>query len=94
MPVGKKCPLKAVALAVDEKEKAIESSWGRAQSWWRPLRVWEAMVECRWHGKVEGNQMNQQNENKWTTTKWTKISPKQVPSLGVFDYFMVIDDYL
>ena len=34
--MGKKCPLKTVALAVDEKEKAIESSWGRAQSWWRP----------------------------------------------------------
>ena len=35
-PVGKKCPLKTVALAVDDKEKAIKSSWGRAQSWWRP----------------------------------------------------------
>ena len=31
-PVGKKCPLKTVALLVDEKEKAIESSRGRAQS--------------------------------------------------------------
>ena len=36
MPVAKKCPLKTVALVVDEKEKAIESSQGRAQSWWRP----------------------------------------------------------
>ena len=25
--MGKKCPLKIVALAVDEKEKAIKSSW-------------------------------------------------------------------
>ena len=38
-PVGKKYPLKTIALAVDEKEKAIESSQGRAQSWWRPLQV-------------------------------------------------------
>ena len=34
--MGKKCPLKTVALAVDEKEKAIKSSRGRAQSQWRP----------------------------------------------------------
>ena len=40
------------------------------------------------------------NEDKWrtvTTTKWTKTSggsPKQVPSLGVFDYFMIyVDNY-
>ena len=39
MPVGKKCPLKTVTLTVDEKEEAIKSSWGRAQSWWRPSRV-------------------------------------------------------
>ena len=32
MAVGKKYPLKTVALAVDEKEKAIESSWCRAES--------------------------------------------------------------
>ena len=32
--VGKKCPLKTVPLAVDEKEEAIKSSQGRAQSWW------------------------------------------------------------
>ena len=37
--VGKRCPLKTVALAVDEKEKAIQSSRGRAQSWWRPSPV-------------------------------------------------------
>ena len=32
MPVGKKFPLKTVVLAVDEKEEAIRSSWGWAQS--------------------------------------------------------------
>ena len=37
-------------------------------------------------------QQQQQNEQKWT--KISGGSPKQVPSLGVFDYFMVIDDYL
>ena len=104
--MGKKCPLKTVALAVDEKEKAIESSQGRAQSWWRPSQVWEARVECRWHGKVAWKSNEDKtptkwktstNEDKWirrvTTTKWTKASTgslKQVPSLGVFDYFMVI----
>ena len=31
-PVGKKCPLKTVALLVDEKEKAIESSQGRLRA--------------------------------------------------------------
>ena len=86
MPVGKKCPLKTVALAVDEKEKAIKSSRGRAQSWWRPSRVWEARVECRWHGKVawKSNKdttptkwKTSTNDDKWrttTTTKWTKIN--------------------
>ena len=49
---GKKCPLKTVTLTVDEKEEAIKSSWGRAQSWWRPSRVWEARVECWWHDKI------------------------------------------
>ena len=31
--MGKKRPLKTVALVVDEKAKAIKSSWGKAQSW-------------------------------------------------------------
>ena len=62
--MGKKCPLKTIVLAVDEKEKAIKSSWGRAQSWWRPSRAWVARVECWWHGKVPWKM-------KWrTTTKW------------------------
>ena len=39
MPVGKKCQLKTIALAVDEKEKEIKGSQGRAQSWWKPSRV-------------------------------------------------------
>ena len=26
--------------------------WGRAQSWWRPSRVWEASLECQWHKEV------------------------------------------
>ena len=34
MPLGKKCPLKTVALTVDEKQKAIKSSQGTARSWW------------------------------------------------------------
>ena len=34
------------------KSKATESSQGRAQSWWRPSRAWEAWVECQWQGKV------------------------------------------
>ena len=81
--MGKKCPLKTVALAVDEKEKAIESSRGRAQSWWRPSRVWEARVECRWHGKVAWKSNEDTTPTKWktstnedtwttttTTTKW------------------------
>ena len=34
-PVGKKCLLKTIALSEDEKEEAIKSSRGRAQSWWR-----------------------------------------------------------
>ena len=50
--VVKKCPFKAVALAVDEKAKAIKSSQGRAQSRRRPPRAQETRVECRWHGKV------------------------------------------
>ena len=104
--MGKNYPLKTAALAVDEKEKAIESSHGRAQSWWRPSWVWEARVDCWSHGKVawKSNEPTKwktsTNEDKWTTTttKWTKMkkisrgSPKQVPSLGVFDYFMVIGD--
>ena len=49
-------------------------------------RVWEARVECRWHGKVawKSNKdttptkwKTSTNEDKWrttTTTKWTKIN--------------------
>ena len=76
-PVSKKRPLKTVALAVDAKAKAIESSRVRAQSWWRPSqaswwrhsRAWEARVECRWHGKETwkwNEEQQQQNEDqKW-----------------------------
>ena len=85
MPVGKKCPLKTVALAVDEKEKAIGSSRGRAQSWWRLSRVWKARMECRSHGKLawKSNEdttpakwKTSTNEDKWRirTTKWTKTN--------------------
>ena len=35
----KKSQLQTIALAVDEKAKAIKSSWDRAQSWWRPSRA-------------------------------------------------------
>ena len=34
------------------KSKATKSSEGRAQSWWRSSRAWEARVECHWQGKV------------------------------------------
>ena len=30
--MSKKCPLKTIALGVDEKEKAIKSSWGRVRA--------------------------------------------------------------
>ena len=42
--------------------------------------------------KINEQQQEQQNEQKWT--KISGGSPKQAPSLGVFDYFMVIDDCL
>ena len=63
-----------------KKAKAIESNQGRAQSWWRPSRAWEATVECRWHGKVAWKLMK--NNNKWRkTTKWrTKMNEKQQPT--------------
>ena len=82
-------PIQTVALAVDEKEKAIKSSRGRTQSWWRPLWAWETRVECRWHDNVAWKQ----NEEKDTwrpemTTNVTETSsevlPSKVPSLGVF----------
>ena len=76
MPVGKKCPLKTIALVVDEKEKAIKSSQGRAQSWWRPSQAWEARVECWWHGILAWKWMKIQQQrtstNEDRTTKWTK----------------------
>ena len=34
------------------------------------------------------------NKIKINITKTSGGSPKQAPSLGVFDYFMVINDYL
>ena len=37
---------------------------------------------------------NNNNKLKINITKTSAGSPKQVPPLGVFDYFMVIDDYL
>ena len=45
------------------------------------------------HRQMKINEQQQeQNEQKWT--KSSGGSPKQAPSLGVFDYFMVIDDGL
>ena len=60
------------------KQKAIKSSCGRAQSWCRPSRAWEARVECRRHGKVgwKRNKEEQQNDNQHHKNL-------QVPSLGV-----------
>ena len=42
--------------------------------------------------KINEQQQQQQTEQK--RTKISGSSPRQVPSLGVFDYFMVIDDCL
>ena len=42
--------------------------------------------------KINEQQQQQQTEQK--RTKISGSSPTQVPSLGVFDYFMVIDDCL
>ena len=43
-----------------DKSKATESNQGIAQSWWRPSRVWQARVECRWQGKVARKRKNLQ----------------------------------
>ena len=93
--MGKKCPLKTVALVVDEKEKAIKSSQGRAQSWWRSLRAWEIRVECQWHGKVAWKS-NEETTTKWKTStnedtqhqKWTATQkPPRGSPKGVFDFW-------
>ena len=72
--MGIKRPLKTIAFAVDEKEKAIKSNWGRAQSWWRPSRASVARVECRLHGKVDWKRNEEQQQNEMTTnitkTSW------------------------
>ena len=61
---GYKMPTQNHSVRSRWKEKAIKSSWGRAQSWWRPWRAWVARVECRWHGKRPW-------KTKWRTTlKW------------------------
>ena len=56
------------------KRKATESSQGRAQSWWRPSRAWEARVECRWQGKVARKCKNLQWGKTATTTNITRTS--------------------
>ena len=40
------------------KTKAAKSSQGRAQSWWRLSRAWEARVWCRWQEKVARKRKN------------------------------------
>ena len=57
-----------------DKSKASESSQGRAQSWWRPSRVGEARVECRWQGKVSRKCKNLQCRKTTTTNNITKTS--------------------
>ena len=63
------------------KSKATESSQGRAQSWWRPSRTWEATVECRWQGKVAQKRKNfqwgKQQQQQPTSQKLPGGSPKQ-----------------
>ena len=78
-PVGKKCPLKTIALAVDEKQKAIKSSWGRGQSCWRPSRTWKPRVECRWHGKVAWKG-NEEQDQKWNDNQHHKNLLEVLPS--------------
>ena len=57
------------------KSKATKSSQVRAQSWWRPSRLWEASVECRWHGKVARKRENLHwRKTTTTTTNITKTS--------------------
>ena len=68
MPVGKKCSIKTVALAVDEKEKTIEITGLRSQGG----------VSVTWQSSLEID------TQKWATTKQKPPSPKQVPLLGVF----------
>ena len=66
-----------------DKSKATESIHGRAQSWWRPSRAWEARVECWWQGRVArkckslqwGKQQQQQQQP--TSQKPPGGSPKQ-----------------
>ena len=99
--MGKKCSLKTVALVVDEKEKAIESSRGRAQSWWRPSLVWEARVECRWHGKVAWKKIhnikNEQQQNKNLLEvlsskyhRWDFLAFENYNKNDYYDYFVII----
>ena len=68
--MGKKFPLKTVALLVDEKEKAIEIIQGRAQSWWNL----HGSEKPRWHA----GDMLKWPGNRYTTSKLknykTKIS--------------------
>ena len=98
-----------IALTVDEKEKTIKSSQGRAQGWWGL-----SQMEWEWHEKVAWKSNEDTTPIKWKTStnedkwrkeqqneqKWTKTSggsPKQVQSLIVvgllFYLFVIIDDY-
>ena len=64
---------------------------------WAGLKVqnWCKNNGCKGNVNEEHQQMkNNNNKMKINITKTSGGSPKQVPSLGVFDYFMVIDDYL
>ena len=74
--MGKKSPLKTIALSVNEKKEAIKSSRGRAQSWWRVSQAWEARVEYQWHGKVAWKWMKRTSTNKETHQKRTTTTQK------------------
>ena len=48
--------------------------------------------KCEWSKTANEEQQQQQNKDQYH--KNFRREPKQAPSLGVFDYFMVINDYL
>ena len=107
VPVAKKCPLKTVALAL--KDNGMVEKWKCRESlcvglgWKYKMRLKPGDSPRKgegWCWKENVNkehwQMKNNNNNKMKIyiTKTSGGSPKQVPSLGVFDYFMVTDDCL
>ena len=88
--MGKKCPLKTIALAGDGKAKAIESSQERTMSWWRSPR--EVRMEFRWHEKSSPEMQKltsqktamHEEQQQPTSQKPPGGSPKQSTTAGSF----------